>query len=311
MARVLITGASGLLGANLVLSARPEDEVTAVFHKNPIGRLGVRCLSANLSQPGVAEDLLADLAPNWVVHCAAATDVDRCERDPEWAALLNRDMAGYVAEAAYHVGARMIHISTDAVFDGSRASHAESEEPAPINVYGRTKLEGEWAVMDAFPGAAVVRTNLIGWGVDPARGLAAWFIDQLERQRDCSGFTDVVFSPILANHLAHWLWRMLEGSAGGIYHIGGGTCLSKYDFGVKLAEAFGCDPGLVHPVSLDTSDLVAARPRRLCLDSSRIERELGDELPSVDAGIAELRAMADDDRRSALRDMALAQAGGG
>jgi dTDP-4-dehydrorhamnose reductase len=294
MARVLITGASGLLGANLVFSARPEDEVTAVFHQHPIDRLGVRCLSADLSQPGAAEDLFSDLAPQWVVHCAAATD---------WATRLNRDMAGAVARAAYDVGARLAHISTDAVFDGSRSPNVETEATSPINVYGRTKLEGEWAVMKAYPGAAVVRTNLYAWGAYPHRGLAAWFLEQLENDRSCRGFTDVVFSPILANHLATWLWDLLDAGMGGICHIGGGSCLSKYEFGVKLAEAFGHDAGLIQASSLPDAGLTAPRPKRLCLDSSRIEHELEQALPSIEAGIAELRAMALDGRREQLNAM--------
>ena len=306
MARVLITGASGLLGANLVLAARPQDEVVAIYHQHPIERSGVRCLSADLSQPGVADLIIGDLAPDWVVHCAAATDVDRCEREPDWATHLNRDMAGYVAGASCQVGAKLVHISTDAVFDGRHAPHAENESPMPINVYGRTKLEGERAVLAAHPKAAVVRTNLFGWNAQPKAGLAEWFLDRLERGLTCPGFTDVTFSPILAYDLASWLWRMLDAGLGGITHIGGGTCLSKYDFGVRLAKALGHDPTRVVEATVKDAGLPASRPLHLCLQSDRIQRALGDELPGIDEGIERLAVMDRGSARGSLKRMAAA-----
>ncbi len=308
MARVLITGASGLLGANLVFSARPDDELIAVFQRHPIARRGVRAVSADLSQPGVADELFADLAPHWVVHCAAATDVDRCERETDWATRLNRDMAGAVASAAYAVGARLVHISTDAVYGDGRSPHAEDETPSPMNVYGRTKLEGEWAAMKAYPGAAVVRTNLFAWSAYAGRGLAAWFLDQLENARPCRGFTDVTFSPILANDLAGWLWHLLDSGLGGIFNLGGRTCLSKYEFGVKLAQAFGLDESLIQPAAVADGALGAARTRALCLDSSRIERVLESPLPTIDEGMGRLKAMAADGRRSEIEAMARVEA---
>ncbi len=209
MTRVLVTGASGLLGSNLILSARPGDDLLAVFATHPIARQGVRCVQADLAVPGEARRLLSHEMPDWVVHCAAATDIDACERQPAWAMRLNRDMAGYVAEAASEVGAQMVHISTDAVFGSLDAPHDEDEPPSPLNVYGRTKLAGEQAVLAAHPEAAVIRTNIFGWNAQPKLGLAEWFLDRLSRGMPCPGFTDVEFSPILVTDLAGWLWRSL------------------------------------------------------------------------------------------------------
>jgi dTDP-4-dehydrorhamnose reductase len=305
MQRVLITGASGLLGANLVLAARPDDDVVAVFNRHPIERRGVHCIGADLSEPGAAYALFDELRPDFVVHCAAATDVDACEMDPEWAGRLNRDMAGWVAEAAARIGARMVHISTDAVFDGTQTIHTENEVPSPVNVYGRTKLEGERAVLDAHPDAAVVRTNLFGWNAQAKLGLAEWFLERLGSGRSSPGFTDVTFSPILVGDLASWLWRVLDAGLSGLWHIGGRTCLSKYEFGVKLAQAFELDRDLVVEASVSDAGMKAERPKALCLDSSRIEAALGDVLPTVDQGLARFGSMASDGTRAEIRAMAL------
>lgn len=305
MTRVLVTGASGLLGSNLVLSARPGDELLAVYATHPIIRQGVRCVQSDLAVPGEARRLLSHEMPDWVVHCAAATDIDACERQPAWAMRLNRDMAGYVAEAASEVGAQMVHVSTDAVFGSLDAPHDEDEPPSPPNVYGRTKLAGEQAVLEAHPDAAVIRTNLFGWNAQPKLGLAEWFLDRLSRKMPCPGFTDVEFSPILVTDLAGWFWRILQLGLGGVWHVGGSTCLSKYAFGVRIAEAFGYDPGLVARSSLGQAELAAPRSNRLCLNSTRIAAALGELLPTVEDGLEHLKQQATNGHRQALKAMVL------
>jgi len=278
VARLLVTGASGLLGANLVLTAAGTHEVVAVCHRHPIRLDGVRTICADLSQPGVAGRLFQEELPEWVVHCAAATDVDACEEDPEWADRLNRSMAGEVAVATRGVGARLTHISTDAVFDGEKGNYTEDDVPTPINTYGRTKLAGERAVLEAYPEAMVVRTNIFGWNVQQKQSLAEWFLANLEAGQECNGYEDVWITPILANDLAEILVRMLATGMRGLYHVAGADCVSKYEFGLKLAEVFGLDGSLIRPISVDEAGLKARRPKRLCLRTNKMNmhgREIG------------------------------------
>ncbi len=291
MARVLITGASGLLGANLVLAWRERHEVVAACHRHPIHLPGVPTLRADLSRPGEAERVVVEAAPDWVVHTAAATDVDACEADPEMAFRLNRDMAGAVAAAAAGAGARLAHISTDAVFDGQRGDYREEDEPRPINVYGRSKWEGERAVLAAHPQALVVRTNIYGWNAQSKRSLAEWFLANLEAGRTCGGFVDVWVTPILVNDLADLLARALEKGLQGVLHLAGGECVSKYEFGRRLAQIFGLDGDLIRPISVEEAGLRAPRPKRLCLDGDRARRQLGCPLPDMDEGLDRFRRL--------------------
>ncbi len=301
MAKVLITGASGLLGANLVLDAAQGHQVVAVYHRHPIDLAGVEALRADLSRPGVAQRLISAADPDWVVHCAAATNVDACERDPETAFRLNRDMAAYVAEAAWDARARLIHVSTDAVFDGERGGYVEEDDANPATVYGRSKLAGEQAVLQAHPEAAVVRTNIFGWNAQPKRGLAEWFLANLEAGQSCTGFTDVRISPILVNDLGDLMFEMLRRGVGGVFHAGGGECLSKYEMGVRLAKAFGLNPELIRPGSVAQADLVAPRGRRLCLDSGKLAVILGVELPAFEDGLRRFRLQREEGYRERLR----------
>ncbi len=290
MARLLITGASGLLGGNLARDFSRGHDVSGVYHRRRLILKGVKMIRADLSQPELAGRVVGKVQPELLIHCAAATDVDRCERDEAWAWRLNRDMAANVAQEAARLGARMVHVSTDAVFDGERASYAEGETPRPINVYGESKLAGEQAVLDAHPDALVVRTNLFGLHLsDPRRGLLAWFRRNLQSGNPTPGFTDVWFSPILVNTLGEWLLDLVGAGAHGVLHVGGATCLTKYEFGRQVAGAFGFDPELVEASSVDEAGLVAARPRRTCLDSSQAAGILGRRLPEIVEGLDRLQ----------------------
>lgn len=289
MSHLLITGASGLLGANLARDFAPDHEVSGVFHRNRVPIAGVRMIGADLSQQRLARMVVGKVKPEIVIHCAAGTDVDRCQRDEEWAHRLNRDMAEHVAAAAAANGASLVHISTDAVFDGQKGDYSEEDRPEPVNIYGRTKLAGEEAVLDAHPGALIVRTNLFGRSLGTSRGsLAEWFLGELREGESPPGFTDVHFSPILVNDLGPLLLDLVGRGARGLFHIGGATCLSKFEFGRRLAAAFGYAPERIRPSTLEEVDLEAPRPKKLCLDCSKLERELGREVPTVDAGLGRL-----------------------
>jgi dTDP-4-dehydrorhamnose reductase len=300
MPRLLITGASGLLGANLACRAAAEHQVVGVSRRRPLRLSGVTAVLADLAAEGQARRLLEQQRPDWVVHCAAATDLEGCERQTELARTLNVDMARQVAEACRAVGARLAHLSTDSVFDGAAGEYRELDEPRPVNTYARTKLEGERAVQAAYPEALIVRTNFFGWAVVPRPSLAEWFLDRLERGQRTPGFADVYFSPLVVDHLAQFLLELLGQGAYGLLHLPGATCLSKYEFGVRLAHTLGHDPGLVYPASVtDDAGLAAPRPLRTCLRAERAAALLGRTLPDLEAGLQVLRQTRSE--RAALR----------
>ena len=305
MPRLLITGASGLLGANLVLAAHEDHEVIAVYHRHPIELEGVQSMSADLSEPGVAKELFNRFQPDCVVHGAAATDVDACEDDPDTAFRLNSTMAGYVAAAAADTQARLIHISTDAVFDGGAWHYSESDPTEPVNTYGRSKLEGEKIVTQAYPQSTIVRTNIYGWNAQPKFSLAEWFLDHLERGMNTTGFSNVFFSPILVNDLIDRLIQLLKINNSGIIHLAGADCISKYEFGRELAVIFQLDPELVEPVSSENVEQKAPRAERLCLRSENSERVFDSHPVGVKEGLCRLKSLREEGYTNRLRSMVL------
>jgi len=301
--RLLITGASGLLGSNLVCAAAGTYAVTAVVHEHLMQHPAIRVISTDLTHPGAADELLRSVRPQAVIHAAAEANVDGCEADEERAFRINCDMAEAVARAAKAQDAYFVHISTDAVFDGSQDRYVETDPPAPVNAYGRSKAAGEQAVQRAYPQAAVIRTNFYGWNMLEKLSLSEWFLDRLKQGGPLNGFKDVFFSPLLVNDLALALLRLVERPLQGLYHLGGSECVSKYSFGRLLAQAAGFDPGVIRPVRANESGLAAKRPLKLCLDSDRMYQALGLTGRSIAASIQHFLELGADGYADSLKAM--------
>ena len=286
--RILITGASGLLGLNLALELCRQHTVFGTANQHTLHTDAFHGIQTDLLVPGALENLFEQTMPDWVIHCAALANLEACETDPALASQLNTELPRRLAQLCTKTrrdvtrgGARLVHISTDAVFDGSRGNYTETDAPSPLGVYARTKLEGEWAVAEADPSAIIARVNLFGWSMGGRRSLAEFFFNNLSAGKQVKGFTDVIFCPLLANDMAHILVCMLELGLSGVYHTVGGECLSKYEFGVRLAKRFGLDPGLITPTSVQQGGLSAARAPNLSLRTEKLAAALGAPLPSL------------------------------
>jgi len=287
--RLLVTGASGLLGANIVLQALGRCDVVAHGFGPALVPQGFTYLESDLLAAGEVTRLMQDVRPDWVVHCAAMTDVDRCEENPELAERVNAGMAREVATGAADVGAQLLHLSTDAVFDGRRGGYAESDAPLPVNRYGESKLWGEGAVQTANPGALIVRTNFFTWPVPGRDGLVGWMLGRLTTGQALPGFVDVEFNPIVASLLTEILLDLLSARLSGIYHVAGRTCLSKHDFALALARAMGNDPQLVVRAHSTSAGLTARRGARMCLRVGKVEKALGRRMPSLARSLQRFR----------------------
>ncbi len=279
--RILITGASGLLGANLALEAAAlGHEVTGQVHSRQLRASAFTVLIADLTESGAVRRLVQQARPEWVIHCAALANLEACEQDSELATRLNAEVPGKLAEICRQGGARLLHVSTDAVFDGWKGDYRESDLPNPQNVYAQSKLDGERAVVAADPQALLARVNLFGFSPSGRRSLAEFFLYNLIAGRPVQGFIDVSFCPLLVNDIAGIFFRMLEKGLTGLYHVFSPECLSKYDFGVRIANRFGLDPGLIAPVSVAEGGLAAARSPDLSMNVHRLSTDLGEAPPS-------------------------------
>ncbi len=285
MHRILVTGASGLLGVNIAYEASGQNRVIGITNRLAYHSDSFDLITQDLLTPGAVEELIERVEPDWVIHCAALANLEACEANPEQARKLNSELPGKLASIVARGGARLLHVSTDAVFDGVRGNYDETDPPNPLSVYAQTKLEGEYAVAEANPGAIIARVNLFGWSLTGKRSLAEFFFNNLQARNQVFGFTDVYFCPLLANHLARIFIQMLEADLHGLYHVVSSTASSKYNFGVEIANRFGFDASLITPKSVTQAGLKAARSPNLTLNNNKVATALNTKLPDLNDGL--------------------------
>ncbi len=284
--RLLITGASGLLGLNLALGACGSNEVVGVDRHTLFGT-PFRLVQADLLDGDIVRRLMDDLRPDAVIHCAAIADLEACEADPARAHRMNATLPKRIAEACAERQVRLIHISTDAVFDGDKdGAYTEDDEPDPHGVYAITKLEGERGVLRAHPAATVARVNFYGWSASGKRSLSEFFVNRLSQGSNVNGFTDVRFCPLFVGHLGEILLQILSRQMPGIYHVVGPQAMTKYQFGVEIARRFGLPDRLISPQLVTTSHLQVRRSHNMWLSTNKLSTELGAELPEFSTGLA-------------------------
>lgn len=284
--KVLVTGASGLLGLNLSLGLMGTHAIVGL-DRSKLAGTPFELIKTDLLEPGVCSRLMDEVHPEAIIHTAANANVDACESDPDGARMLNAEFPGQLAELCAKRSVRLVHISTDAVFDGAKDGiYSEDDPPNPLGVYARTKLEGERNVLSANPDAVIARVNFFGWSLSGTRSLSEFFFNKLSNGLQANGFIDVWFCPMFVGDLALTLAKMLEKSLSGLYHAVGYEALTKYDFGMKIAHRFGFDEGLIQPMSVEESGLKAKRSHNLRLSVHKLCTDLGVAIPGVSTGIA-------------------------
>ena len=287
MARMLVTGASGLLGINLAIEAMCEHEVIGV-DRGKLRSAPFQVLQADLLHKGAIHSVIDATRPEWLINCAALANLEQCEEYPDRARILNTEVPGRLAELCAQKDIHFMHISTDSVFDGTKAgTYTEEDAPRPPGIYSQTKLDGEHAVSHAYPQAIIARVNFYGWSLGGRRSLAEFFVNNLSEAKNVNGFTDVLFCPMLVNHTARLLLEMLQKNLRGVYHVVGAQVMSKYQFGVEIARRFGLREDLISPNSVLASSLTAKRSHNLWLSTHKLSTDLGHEIPSFSTGLAE------------------------
>jgi dTDP-4-dehydrorhamnose reductase len=283
--RILITGASGLLGLNTALEAADQHSVFGQVNSNMIQTDAFTVLKTDLLEPGAVKRLLDQSQPDWVIHCAALANLEACENDPDLAWELNTEVPRKLAEQCREGGARLLHVSTDAVFDGQIGGYTETDFPNPLGTYAQTKYQAEVAVAAANPDAIVARVNLFGWSLNGHRSLAEFFFNNLSSENSVMGFTDVYFCPLLVNDIAHIFMKMLDKRLSGRYHVLSSDSMTKYEFGVAIARLFDLNSELISPKSVLDSGLKAARSPNLTLKVDKLIHDLGEIPPTISTGI--------------------------
>lgn len=287
--RILVTGVSGMLGHPLARLAVERHEVWGSYASFPVSLPGVRTFAMDLADRGRMAELVGRIRPDAIVHAAALTDVDACEADPGRAKLINAVATENLAALARKLDSRFVYISTDYVFDGERGDYTEADPPRPVNAYGESKLLGEQGAQSGRPEALVIRTSIVGFNTRPKTGQVEYVIQSLKRGVPFGRFSDQFWTPIYTADLSRLIFHLLDRDASGLFHVGGGEKVSRYEFARKVADAFSLPRELIRPTSFGPVPGAARRPRDSSLRGERVERYLGIRLPDVASGLARLK----------------------
>lgn len=286
---------------------RHQFDVILGTHRHRVVLEGVKSVALDLEPPDHLHHQLQTLEPTLVIHTAGMTSVEQCEQQPQDAKHANAGLTKNVAIATHRLGIKLVHISTDHLFSGSRPRVDEGETPAPLNVYARTKLQAEEWVREENPRALVVRTNFFGWGHLYRQSFSDWIITSLQSGRRITMFEDMYFTPILADRLALVTHEMVTKEISGVLNIVGDERLSKYDFAVHVAERFGLPKALIVRGSMNKSESLVPRPYDMSLDNTKASGLLGRPLGKVNEFLEELYAQEQQGRATGLRNAVLEQ----
>ncbi len=275
--KLLVTGGSGYLGAGILKRAPRDWEIAATYRTHPLASAHVAAVCLDVRDANGVERLVAEFRPDVIIHTAALMSGDAM-------IAANGDGSRHVARAAARNHARLIHLSSDVIFDGEHAPYDESAPPAPVSPYGLSKALAESAVGAECPGVVVVRTSLI-YGFDP--------LDPRTRQTLAGDmpllFTDEYRCPIFLDDAADALLELAASDYRGVLDVAGDQRLSRYEFGARLVDAFHT-PRRFTPAPSPTGPV--RRPRDCTLDVSRARRVLRTRLRGVDQVLNEQTRLA-------------------
>jgi dTDP-4-dehydrorhamnose reductase len=290
MKRILITGSNGLLGQKLVeIFSRGNNynllltskEKTSVFDEATLPYLLL-----DTTQKQAVRNALDEFEPDFIINTAAITDVDLCETDRETAWRTNVSSVENLVQSAKLIGAHLIQLSTDYVFDGKAGPYSELDRPNPLSYYGRTKLAGENIIHTNGVNATIVRTMVLyGFGYNVRMNFALWLLRSFSEGTPMKIVDDQIGNPTLVDDLAYAILRIVELERRGTYHVAGPELVSRYDFALAFARIFRFEKKLVTPIKTSSLKQAAARPLKSGLITLKAETDLGIKLAGIEKGI--------------------------
>jgi dTDP-4-dehydrorhamnose reductase len=288
--KLLVTGASGLLGSKIVEIAKNDYTVIPLHKTKP---LHSNSLELDITSTAEVLNLFHKLKPYAVIHAASETNVDKCETQEEHAWKINVEGTRNVA-AACKAGTKLIYISTDYVFDGKKGNYTEDDTPNPINYYAVTKLEGEKQVVQNCKNFAILRTSVL-YGWHPFKqNFATWVITQLEQNKEITVVEDHYNTPTLADNLAEMAIEAIQKDLQGVYHACGSERIGRYEFARQIAKAFGLNQNPIRPIKMEQlTAWIAKRPKDSSLNTDKIRSQLEAKPLNITEGLDRMKKEAE------------------
>ncbi len=290
MTRILITGGAGFLAYNIAPELGTEHEISLGWLKTlPDARLG-RPIALDVTRPSQVAGAFDELKPTLVIHAAAMSRPDECESRPEEARRVIVEGTRNVAQACVERGCRLVHISTDLVFDGSRSYYTEKDDVHGISVYSKSKIQAEKVAAELAPASVILRIALLyGKGTAAHPGLIEQILDKWRSGQPVTFYADQYRTPLFAPHVADAIKALLaRPRAAGVFHVAGADRVSRFAFAQILAERVNAPSHLLRRGSMWDNKTAAPRGADCSMTTLRLQRELGIEPLTCSKGLTML-----------------------
>jgi dTDP-4-dehydrorhamnose reductase len=233
-------------------------------------------------------DCINKVKPNYIINCAANVNIDFLEKNPNIAYSVNVEGTKNIVKVSKKFNIRLIHISTDAVFDGERGLYVEEDNTNPINTYGKSKLLGEKYVRENLDNYVIIRTNI--FGIDPnGRDFISNIIKNLKNKKSMIGFDDIIYSPLEISNLVEIIIEILKINYCGIIHLSSDIPISKYQFILEVADVFKLDKTLVKKGTSEEIKFIAKRPKNLTLCNDKAKKILKTQIIPLKESLKKIR----------------------
>lgn len=281
---MFITGVSGLLGNNLAYYFKDSYDVVGQYCSHQVFIRGIKTLRADICSKDSFGEIIAKYEPDVVLHCASLTDIDSCENHKELTKLVNSIGTSHLVQACKSPKIKLVYISTDSVYDGSKGNFKETDKVNSLNYYGVSKAEGEQAVLKK-KNSVILRTNIFGWNIQEKYSIAERILYELLKYRPIKGFKNVYFSSIYTFEFARIVEQILSKELTGIYNCASKTSLSKYEFTCALAKRLHLNHDLIEPIDINDFPFTARRGKNLTMNMDKLSCDLGIELPTIEESL--------------------------
>jgi dTDP-4-dehydrorhamnose reductase len=265
----LILG-KGFLGSNIFSQIQKSGKnVFTTNHSN----LKDNQFNLDITNIDSIENCVSKINPDVIINCVADTRLDYLESHSDLANSVNAEGAKNVALIAKQFQSKLIHVSTDSVFDGKKGNYSEDDVPNPINVYANSKFLGEKNIQKIFNDYVIVRTNFYGFNSD-GNFLFNWILNNLKNNVSFTGFSDIIFSPLEITNLSKLIIELSNTNYHGILNLSSDEKFSKYDFALNIAEKLNLNKLLIHEGLNDEINFVAIRPKNTTLNNKKAKQLL-------------------------------------
>lgn len=293
MSTLLITGVNGLLGQKVLEQAlKLKYNVFGIdIHEHPfVESRGFQYQPLDITDRRAVRKTVLTIYPHYIINTAAMTNVDGCETQKELCWRVNVEGVENLIYAARKIGSRIVHLSTDYVFDGNKGPYSEEDKCAPLGFYGKSKLASENALLASDLEFAIVRTMVLyGVGINVRPNFVTWLISKLREKTPVTIVTDQLGSPTLADDLAAAILKIIELEKWDLFHVAGSEIIDRYNFALKIAETFNLDKNLIKPITTAELKQQAPRPLNSGFIVDKAISELGVKLSDVELGLKKFK----------------------